>query len=225
MKLLHETRIELHNLLSLAWQHAKNHAAAWRVSGGIVLLTACLLFPIDDVVLRHLTAFPTSGHWMAVARWWSYWGDFQTGSCILAAVLWTAGKLKHNPYWRTLALTCLLASALAGLSADCFRYTLGRPRPYTGLPDRLYGPHWNTDYHSFPSGHAATSWGTASTLVIAMPSIGIPACAAAGAVTWSRLYLQRHHLSDVLVGSFIGIFFGINIGAATRSRRTSSAGT
>lgn len=64
-------------------------------------------------------------------------------------------------------------------------------------------------YYSFPSGHTAASF---SIVAIAMfrcsPAYWIPILVLASIISFSRIYLRVHYLSDVLVGMFLGFICG-----------------
>jgi len=161
------------------------------------------------------------------ARALYFWGDFLTGSLIFSAVVWLVGRLAGWRLWRVAALAALLASAVAGLTANFLRLTTGRPRPlYERIADGFYGVRFDHRYHAFPSGHSATAWGTATALAVAAPAVGVPALAGAGAVVWSRLYLKAHRPADVWVGAGFGVFWGVALGLAARrvTRADASAG-
>lgn len=151
-----------------------------------------------------------------IARWFSYWGDYPTGSVTIALTLWLVGYLWRKVSWRRAAIACLIAATITGIISVSTRCTLGRPRPGARVADGLYGPSVSYNYQAFPSGHSATSWGTATALVITAPPIGIPVACGAAAVVWSRLYLERHHPSDVFAGSWIGVLGGLIVGLASR---------
>lgn len=143
----------------------------------------------------------------AVAKSASSWGDWP-GWVVLGVLVWATGAVRHKASWREAGLACLLATLMAGITINCFRPTLGRPRPYTEIPDGLYGPSLSHKYHAFMSGHTAASFAAATALVIAAPPIGIPAAVGAATVGWSRIQLGKHHPSDVLVGGAVGILWG-----------------
>lgn len=65
-----------------------------------------------------------------------------------------------------------------------------------------------TDY-SFPSGHSMASFASAVVLFQYDRRIGIPALILAALIALSRLYLYVHFPTDVLVGTLMGILFGI----------------
>jgi len=58
-------------------------------------------------------------------------------------------------------------------------------------------------------------------LVTDLP-LGLLTTAVALGVVWARMELYRHYPSDVVVGSIIGIYFGLLVGFGTKVRRTLS---
>ena len=157
-----------------------------------------------------------------VARRVSKWGDYPTGTLILGVGLWVAGFVFKRRTWRTNGLACLLAATIAGIAINPVRALAGRPRPSMEVKDEFTGLKFTKEYHSFPSAHSTTSFGTATALAVAAPAIGIPALAAAAAVGWSRMYVREHYLTDVIVGAGFGAFFGLAFGLAAQRRRLST---
>ena len=139
---------------------------------------------------------------------------------LFGLVLLGMGYLYKKAAWRHAAIACILAASIAGICANTLSFGVGRPRPSTGKPDGIYGPRYDyNSYRSFPSGHAATSFGTATALAVTLPPVGIPCLIFAGSVGWSRMELERHYPTDVLVGACFGIAFGIAFGKAARDER------
>jgi undecaprenyl-diphosphatase len=60
-------------------------------------------------------------------------------------------------------------------------------------------------YHAFPSGHAAAAFAFFGVPAFARRSYGWWMLLIAGAIGWSRIYLNVHHLSDVTVGALVGL--------------------
>jgi undecaprenyl-diphosphatase len=85
------------------------------------------------------------------------------------------------------------------------RYLSRRERPAPHAV-RLWEP-WNR--YSFPSHHAARSWMLVLLVSASYPGILPVMLLMALLVTFSRLYLQKHFLSDVLVGIGVGIFAAV----------------
>lgn len=63
--------------------------------------------------------------------------------------------------------------------------------------------------HSFPSGHACSSFATAGSLMWSMGkrwnAIRIPALALAILIAFSRIYVGVHYPTDVLTGATVGL--------------------
>lgn len=155
-----------------------------------------------------------------MAREFSFWGDFVPGTIPLFLVLWIVASWRGRRQWQRAAVAVLMAAALAGITANAFRLTLGRPRPSMLLEPGFYGFKLESGYHGFPSGHAATAFGTAVPLLFVNPPLGVAATLLAGGVGWSRMQLERHYPSDILVGALLGITFGVALGSRfVRPRR------
>jgi membrane-associated phospholipid phosphatase len=181
----------------------------------LALLLAALILPLEMDWLHTVQGQPDP----SLRRWakrLSFWGDWYTGSLIFCGLVWLAGWIKRQGYLRQAALGCLLAALLSGLFSDVFRYGLGRARPNAGFAPGLYGPSLQSRFHSFPSGHTTTAFGTAVATAVLFPPLSLPALTLAGGVAWSRLYLNYHHPSDILMGCVVGSSFGVVFGAATR---------
>lgn len=151
------------------------------------------------------------------------WGDFAGYNLLLVVALWLGGRACKSRYFQRLAVASMLCAVFAGLVANVFRFSTGRPRPRAierdGVKDGLYGPQIRWNYNSFPSGHTATAFGSAIPLAVAMPVIGVPAVLGACSVSWARLFGNQHHPSDVAVAIWIAVFFGIPLGLAVRRTR------
>ncbi len=66
--------------------------------------------------------------------------------------------------------------------------------------------------YSFPSGHASTTFATATVLQRHLGwKAGVPAYALASYVAASRVQVQRHYLSDVVLGATLGIVAGRSV--------------
>ena len=125
-------------------------------------------------------------------------------------------------FWIAIALLCILwkkhrrcgmnmgsGLILCGLFGNLFlKHLVARSRPCwinTTIDMLVKIP---TDY-SFPSGHSMASFASAVILLQYDKRIGIPAIILAAVIAVSRLYLYVHFPSDVIVGTLLGILFGI----------------
>ncbi|HMM06131.1 MAG TPA: phosphatase PAP2 family protein [Clostridiales bacterium] len=86
---------------------------------------------------------------------------------------------------------------------------VARPRPFTYADIELLiaAPKG----YSFPSGHAASSFATATAVFLGNKRVGAIALVLAALVAFSRMYFFVHFPSDVLVGSLEGILAAIVI--------------
>ena len=155
-----------------------------------------------------------------IARNLSYYAELQRGPTILAIGLWGMGFVCRRKRWKMAAVACLLAAFLAGITADVARVGAGRPRPRAEMQDGFYGVKRANKFHGFVSAHAATSFGMATALTVALPAIGIPTLPLATFATWSRMTLGNHYLSDCPLGAATGLWFGVPFGLAARRRPT-----
>ena len=136
------------------------------------------------------------------------------GSGILVGGLFIGGTLAHNERVAGTALTAVKSFAIASLGTGIFKQIAHRHRPFQDpVPDRANwdGPFSKFSYTSFPSGHSTAAFSVAT--VFAMEyreTIWVPVLSytlAAGTAI-SRLYDNRHWLSDVVIGSAFGFFTG-----------------
>ncbi|MEM9445088.1 MAG: phosphatase PAP2 family protein [Verrucomicrobiota bacterium] len=186
------------------------------------------------IIVMTFFMLPHDAHWLEIvqsvdndfihqlSRQLSYWGDFPTGTVIVFAVLFLSGYAFKNEKLRRGAMTCLLAAAIAGILTYSLKLTIGRPRPSAEKPDGAYGLRMDGNYHGFPSGHSATAMGTTTALAVVYPSAAVPILIAGSSVGWSRMMLDRHHPTDVLVGGYLGVISALVIGLGTRKHLESS---
>jgi membrane-associated phospholipid phosphatase len=94
------------------------------------------------------------------------------------------------------------AATLGGTYA--LKYLVNRPRPYVTYPDLRNVTTEETP--SFPSGHTSSSFSIATSLSLNFRKwyVVVPAYAWAAATGYSRMYLNVHYPSDVLVGAVLG---------------------
>lgn len=85
------------------------------------------------------------------------------------------------------------------------KYGINRTRPYNEYP-LLFHAKTHTNQYSFPSGHTASAFSTATSLSMAYPKwyVIAPSYLYACSVAYSRMYLGVHYPTDVLAGAVIG---------------------
>ncbi|MGD9401598.1 MAG: phosphatase PAP2 family protein [bacterium] len=87
------------------------------------------------------------------------------------------------------------AMAVSEAFVSSLKYIVGRRRP-DGELDR--------NNSSFPSSHASSAFAFATTLAMHYPELGPKAFEMAFFVSISRVYLERHYISDIIGGAAIG---------------------
>jgi undecaprenyl-diphosphatase len=124
-------------------------------------------------------------------------------------------------------LAIVAADGIADLLARAIKSVVDVQRPafrYAEPKALVHVPH----DHSFPSGHAATSFACATTLALAFPRLAAPLYLLAAAIAYSRVYVGVHYPLDVLGGAVLGIAVAIALrrlgSARPRSRRAPPAG-
>jgi undecaprenyl-diphosphatase len=130
----------------------------------------------------------------------------------LIAVVWRR--------WGLLVMTAA-AVALADLAASGLKAAIDVPRPstrYSSPRPLVTAPH----DHSFPSGHAATSFAAATILTAAVPRAAPLWYLLAAAIGFSRVYVGVHYPLDVVGGAILGAAIAIALlrlaGGRPRSR-------
>jgi membrane-associated phospholipid phosphatase len=82
----------------------------------------------------------------------------------------------------------------------------------------------NGDPHSFPSGHASTSFATAMVLQEHYGwKLGVPAFGIAAYTAFSRILANQHWTSDVVMGAAVGMASGRTVTLHLREKRVSVA--
>jgi membrane-associated phospholipid phosphatase len=108
---------------------------------------------------------------------------------------------------RAFVVESLVAALPLNAAVELLKWTVHRTRPDG---DR------NRRNSSFPSSHAANAFAVAAVLTRRWRRAAIPAWLAATAVAYSRLYLDRHWLSDVLGSLCLALAAALFAAWATR---------
>jgi undecaprenyl-diphosphatase len=109
----------------------------------------------------------------------------------------------YSRYWRSL-VAAALSIAIAFLIYPPLKRLIGRARP-CDADEQLADALPPLDRHSFPSGHAMTAAAFGIPFAVAAPVPGLAIVALGCAlVSWSRLALGHHYLSDVVAGTLLG---------------------
>lgn len=133
-------------------------------------------------------------------------------SFILAGGIYAYGALTGNSRVRRTGLNAAEAFLYSGLITNVFKALIGSRRPYAGDGHRFLGPLQisKNDYQSLPSGHTTVSFAVSTVLAKSMGNLYWKSFwyGTAGLVGVSRMYHNKHWLSDVFLGAVIGYAVG-----------------
>jgi len=185
----------------------------WLVLGLVAAVAAGVIWvlPWDDTAPLVLTPDDPLARESVkqTAQALSFYGDFAGFNLALFLVLIITGWLLRSRKFMRLAVASLLCASLSGIGANVIRSATGRPRPSTRAEDRLHGPSFSSAYQALPSAHTATAFGGALPVLLSAPVTGTPMAVVAVGVAWSRLQLNRHHLTDVLASVLLSVLFSL----------------
>ncbi len=149
-------------------------------------------------VTQILLALTKSG----TGRAWLIWAAIFNG-LHLSGVRYTEDQ---NRFLRS-----LFAPLLAWILSHILKRIFARRRPYAGGTEGLAPLIQAPTCGSFPSGHAAASFAFFIALMIAGHPLAPLIGSWAVLVSFSRIYLGVHYLSDVVGGIFVGLLSAIAI--------------
>ena len=130
---------------------------------------------------------------------------------ILMSVLFLFFK-KTRRAGATMAIALILGLIICNLT---IKPLVARPRPFTEHELALLIPE--PSEFSFPSGHSVSSRGASMSAFIVLRKKGIPMLIFGILIAISRLYLQVHYFSDVLVGCLLGCVFAVVANAIVKT--------
>ncbi len=167
----------------------------------VVLMAASFLF--DAAVQQWMTTHQTKSgqEFMRAVSRWGDWPLHVVVGLIGAAISWAL----KNRAWTTIFVAMILACALAGLTNTAIKNATGRARPSVKVNLGWNGPSTQEKYHSFASGHTAATSAFFVALLLARRRIGLVLLPIPALIAFSRLYLNAHHLSDVVFGAVLGV--------------------
>lgn len=116
--------------------------------------------------------------------------------------------LKQRRRLRSGLLLAFCSIAGAGILVNVIKFAVGRSRPVR------FFDHGDTAFHfftssyatnSFPSGHASTAFALTATLALMFPRARWYWLALGAVIALSRVGLNHHYLSDVIIGGYLAI--------------------
>jgi membrane-associated phospholipid phosphatase len=153
-----------------------------------------------DILKRINPTCPDSLYWLQVSTS-VYWAP-----TIPTIIYFGYAFFRRNIQVRCRGLKFLLSIGFSQLISEVLKIIINRERPADRYPNEIFVSSTTHD-GSFPSGHTAAAFATATILVLENNKwyIVVPTYLWACSVAYSRMYLGKHYPSDVLGGILIGI--------------------
>lgn len=124
-----------------------------------------------------------------------------------AVAVYAVGYMTSNPTVARIGGDLIRAQIVTQTMTAAIKTAVGRTRP-------------DGTQYSFPSGHAAVTFASATVLQRNLGwKVGVPAYAVATYVAASRIQVKRHFLSDVTFGAAVGIASGRTVTIGRGSHR------
>lgn len=142
----------------------------------------------------------------------SHWILISTGIYFLTCLLLDASTLPARTRMRravraTAAGYVFLAVAASGIIANLIKLLVGRARPKLFEDAGSYAFNWfagDSDWASFPSGHATTAMAFGVALALLFPRLRWAFLSLGFWIAFSRMVVRAHYPSDVLAGCLLG---------------------
>ena len=121
--------------------------------------------------------------------------------------VWASGVIVNNDWLRDTGIMIVASVTSSGIIQSLFKEAVGRSRPVFGRGAFDFKPFGGADYHSFPSGHTMLSVATYWILALQINFVPLKIVFYTLPVITgvSRIYVGAHWLSDILLGSALGI--------------------
>lgn len=172
----------------------------WVLLGATLLAGAFYLDAVTQAwVARHQA--PSVARFMDGVSWWGDWPQHVVVALVGAAIAYALGSRR----WIMICAAMVIACALAGTLNRVVKIGTGRARPSVTEDAGWNGPRFGSKYNSFPSGHTAATTAFFGTLLLARRRVGLALLPVPLLIAFSRIYLNAHHLSDVVGGALVGL--------------------
>ena len=186
-----------HNLVDDMKHLPRRNSLYWLVGGGFA---AYAVHGLDDDLNRRLLGSDISNAFIPG----KYIGatEVQVGAALTTYIV---GRKRHETRVQHLGMDLLEAQLLTEGIVELTKVAVRRDRPINADGSHAAG-------YSFPSGHAAITFASATVLQQHLGwKAAVPTYALATYVAASRLHDNRHFVSDVVFGATVGIIVGRSV--------------
>ena len=181
----------------------------WLTVGGLAAGTA--LLTLADQPLRNATQGDQNYYYSVPVVAGRVWGEWYSIIGV-AGSFGAYGMIAHDTSTKKIAIELFQAGLYAEVVTGIIKTVVGRARPYMNEGPGSFHPFafFNEDYNSFPSGHSTSAFALSTVLSRHAHStaLKIIAYAPAALTLFSRIYQDKHWVSDELLGAAIGYFVG-----------------
>ena len=121
----------------------------------------------------------------------------------------------NNNYLKTLSDICLFLFwniLISGVLVQIFKHILARPRPvlfFDSNQTSLDFFSFESQFHSFPSGHSATVFAFAFSMLLLFPRLKSFWLIFASIIALTRVIITAHFVSDIVAGAFVSYLVSI----------------
>ena len=187
-------------------------ARDWGIALGTLGVCAALL-PTADESARAFAqnSFPRTDFTDGAATLGRLYGELWLGAG-LGAGLYAVGLAAADEHTRVTGRIVIESLAFSGVVTLALKSLAGRSRPFTEDGAHTFAPVQIADERTaFPSGHATVAFAVSAVLSerVGNPWIGAGLYALASLTALSRVYHDKHWVSDVVLGGAIGAGAGL----------------
>jgi len=188
----------------LRWK-AKDWLTVGGLAGGTALLT------LADQPLRDATQGDQKYYYSVPVVAGRVYGELYSIVGV-AGSFGAYGMIAHDTAAKKIAIELFQAGLYSEIVTGILKTVVGRARPYMSEGPSHFHPFtfFNPDYNSFPSGHSTSAFALSTVLSRHAHStaLKIIAYTPAALTLFSRIYQDKHWVSDELLGAAIGYFVG-----------------
>ena len=187
----------------LRWK-AIDYVEIGAIAGGTVLLT------LVDQRLRNMTQGDQRYYYSWPVVGGRIYGEWYSIGAVAGGFA-LAGLIKRDTASKKIAIELLQAGLYAETITEILKVIVGRARPYMNEGSHSFRPFsFTADYNSFPSGHSTSAFALSTVMSRHAKSLGLKILAylPAAATLFSRIYQDKHWVSDELIGAGVGFFMG-----------------